>query len=295
VEPGRPALPGFGIDPGAAPPAERTADDLVKVHLVADTTRIAPGQTFHLAVVFDIAPHWHIYWINAGDSGAPTEVEVAAPDGFRVGPVLFPRPRAFREPDGDTFGYEEQVALFVPVTAPATLDATTTGAFEFTADVFFFVCSDVCLIGETTRSIRLPVADAAADPPGAGGPAGFDRLARHRRQVPRPLESQWGAAARVTDETLSITGPAFGAREASLFPLKMPGVQIGATRIRIEGGRFEITAPLLIRPQNAGGRPMMIGGVVALGGSRDGPSFHFKVPVVAGKSAADAKSQERSR
>ena len=93
--------------PQAAP--GRKAEDLVRVRMLADTDIIAAGQTFHVAVVFDIAPHWHIYWKNPGDSGAATELTWRAP-GNEIGPVQWPAPQVFREAEGllTTFGYEEE-------------------------------------------------------------------------------------------------------------------------------------------------------------------------------------------
>jgi thiol:disulfide interchange protein DsbD len=44
----------------------------VQAQLVADHTAIAPGGTIHLALVQTIAPGWHTYWRNPGDSGEAT-------------------------------------------------------------------------------------------------------------------------------------------------------------------------------------------------------------------------------
>ena len=100
-----------------APLASAGGNELVKAQLVANTTAIQPGQPFELAVLFRIAPGWHIYWKNAGDAGAPTTVEFKLPDGFKVDALKFPAPFRFEMPGPIiSFGYEDEVMLFATVT-----------------------------------------------------------------------------------------------------------------------------------------------------------------------------------
>jgi len=58
------------------------ADEKARVDTVANVSAIAPGQPFMLGFKFTIAPGWHIYWKNPGDSGLPTEVKLNLPEGF---------------------------------------------------------------------------------------------------------------------------------------------------------------------------------------------------------------------
>ncbi len=96
----------------------KTAEELVAVRTVADVVSIAPGQTFHLAVIFDIEPQWHIYWKNPGEGAPPPSLAIEVPKGFEVGEVRWPRPIAVESLIGPTYVYENQAALFVPITAP---------------------------------------------------------------------------------------------------------------------------------------------------------------------------------
>src|SRR5688572_716189 len=90
--PSRPAGP---RKRSAGPPA---GEELVRLHLLADVTRVAPGQELTVAARLDIEPGWHIYWSNPGESGLPTEVELVAPPGFQVGAVRYPGPNRFESP-----------------------------------------------------------------------------------------------------------------------------------------------------------------------------------------------------
>ena len=41
---------------------------------------------------FELDPGWHVYWVNAGDSGQPPRVTWVAPAGYEVGPLAWPQP-----------------------------------------------------------------------------------------------------------------------------------------------------------------------------------------------------------
>jgi thiol:disulfide interchange protein DsbD len=80
--------PAAAQDPFGPGPGMVTGEDLVPVRFVADRDVVHAGETFHVAAIFDIEPKWHIYWMNPGMAGLPTEVEMKAPDGYAVKPML---------------------------------------------------------------------------------------------------------------------------------------------------------------------------------------------------------------
>ena len=57
------------------------------IELISETTQVVPGQTFYLALNFELEPHWHIYWENPGASGLPVEIEWELPEGFVAGEI----------------------------------------------------------------------------------------------------------------------------------------------------------------------------------------------------------------
>ncbi len=59
--------------------------DNVKAHLESEVKSVAPGQSFWVALVFDIRDGWHTYWRNPGDSGQATRLAWTLPQGFRAG------------------------------------------------------------------------------------------------------------------------------------------------------------------------------------------------------------------
>jgi len=136
----------------AAPPA---AGDLVKASLLADTTAIQPGQPFRVGVLLKIAPQWHVYWQNPGEGGIPTTITLRLPEGFAASPVQYPMPLRFSLPGGlYAFGYEDQVMLLVTITPPAKIDSSNV---TIGADGNWLVCEKVCVAGDASLSLALPV------------------------------------------------------------------------------------------------------------------------------------------
>lgn len=155
---------------GAAP-----SSDLVKAELLAETTSIKPGAPFTLGVLLHVAPQWHIYWTNPGDSGLATLVTFNLPPGLKAGPVQYPVPQRIELPGGVVnFGYEQQVMLMTIVTPAERLKVGSRIAIA--AQVRWLCCKDVCLPGSAKLHITLSVAD---DPK----PANEDLFKQWKAQV----------------------------------------------------------------------------------------------------------------
>src|SRR5271169_7265446 len=91
----------------------------VTASLVAETRSIVPGQPLHLALRQQIPPGWHTYWLNPGDSGLPTTIEWALPQGFRAGPITWPTPKRIAYGPVVDYGYENEVLLPVTIDVPS--------------------------------------------------------------------------------------------------------------------------------------------------------------------------------
>ncbi len=201
----------LGAATTAAGPARTAAgtvdeDSEVRVTLLAEVDRVRAGEEFLVGLRYTIEPHWHIYWKNPGDSGMPTTATLDAPEGFTVGPLLFPGPERITMP-GDivNFGYEDEVVLFWTVTAPEDLgDARE---FRFHAKSDWLMCEEICIPGDGEGAVTLP---RAAD---------GDEVARDREafrasldRLPRPIDALEGAAARWE-----------GTPDAPVLALEVPG------------------------------------------------------------------------
>jgi thiol:disulfide interchange protein len=162
-------------------------------HLTAELVSVAPtigpGGTLQLGLVLTLEEHWHVYWINAGDSGEPPKITWTLPTGLTAGPMQFPTPS--RLPLGPLmdFGYEDTVAFPVLLTASPKLKP---GPVHLDAKVSWLVCREVCIPGKANLGLNLTVGPASAAP---AEPAGA--LGEALTLIPKPF---------FPDARLTITG-----------------------------------------------------------------------------------------
>jgi thiol:disulfide interchange protein DsbD len=138
-----------------AAPVEHPA----KADLLANVSTVEAGKPFQIAVRMTMQPGWHIYWIDPGDSGSPTQITWHAPAGWKVEPLPFPTPHKFIMP-GDIVnnGYADEVLFLASVTPPA--DAK--GPVELSADVEWLVCDvQQCLPGKGSPKLSLTAGEKA--------------------------------------------------------------------------------------------------------------------------------------
>lgn len=141
------------------------------VEMVSLAPAIAPGGTLDVGLVITLEDKWHVYWINAGDSGEPPRIKWTLPAGITAGKMQFPIPS--RLPLGPLmdFGYEDEVAFPVKLTAAKDLQP---GPIHLDAKVDWLVCREVCIPGKAHLGLNLkvdPKATAPAQPVGALGEA----------------------------------------------------------------------------------------------------------------------------
>jgi len=130
----------------AASPAGDFGESKARVRLVTDTGEIEPGSTFHLGVVFEIEPGWHIYWRNPGGAGLATHIRWQLPEGLEAGDLQWPLPIAFTQSEGiPGYGYEGSVVLAAEVRAPLDYDAKS--PHQVRAKVSWLACRGVCVLG----------------------------------------------------------------------------------------------------------------------------------------------------
>ena len=208
------------------------AESRVSVQLSTDADPIGPGRTFHIAVRFKIARHWHMYWKNPGEGGLPPSIRVTTPPGYVTGEILWPRPVAVTTRLGREYSYLDEVVLFVPITSPARLgDATVT----MQVDMEWAVCRQRCLLESATREITI----ATTSRPGTGGGTNA-RLEAFKKRLPKPLADLKGAEIVFDRSILTLTGPAGDATRAAFFGVDGPGVEFGTASVTVGNGRFRV-------------------------------------------------------
>jgi DsbC/DsbD-like thiol-disulfide interchange protein len=123
---------------------------------------IKPGQPFHVGLLLQIDPGWHIYWENPGESGSPTRLRITAPPGVTVDPARYPIPKTFVQPGNLTgYGYEDQAMLVARVVVPQ--DWPKGKSIDLIADVSWLNCKDVCFPGKAKLDLTIAVGEENAN------------------------------------------------------------------------------------------------------------------------------------
>ena len=70
-----------------------TNTDHANIEILAESKEIKIGENFVFGIKFDLAPGWHTYWKNPGDSGLPPDIKWTTPQGISEAKMLWPAPR----------------------------------------------------------------------------------------------------------------------------------------------------------------------------------------------------------
>ncbi len=119
----------------------------------------AAGGTVTLGLHQRIAPGWHTYWRNPGDSGEPTKIAWTLPQGFSASDIVWPHPE--RLPFGQlaNYGYSDEVLLRVNVVVPAGIKPGDN--VTFVGNASWLVCNEICIPEEAVLDLTLPIVDGA--------------------------------------------------------------------------------------------------------------------------------------
>lgn len=241
---------------------------LVQMDLLSADGSITAGESTLLGVRFRIAPGWHLYWRNPGESGTAPRISVNGLPGLVTAPIRWPRPVVFQGDWDTTYGYAGEVILLVPVTVPAD---TAPGPLRLQVKAEWLVCKEACLLGEGEGSIEFKVQTPESKP--QVSPRQIDpAIAKALERVPGLWPNLHGASARIVKDAdstrLVLQGPADDAKNIQFVPDLTPGVTAGAglpVNAAIKDGQFRIDVPLKIEPRNAQDRPLVVAGLVIFG------------------------------
>ncbi|HEY2951544.1 MAG TPA: protein-disulfide reductase DsbD domain-containing protein [Verrucomicrobiae bacterium] len=143
------ALAALALSPGFSLAASKT-----ETRLVLSLEAARPGDTVFAGVHLRMAPRWHTYWRNGGDSGAATRIEWTLPTGVTAGEILWPVPEKFEQAGLTTYVYHNEVVLLVPLSVGPGAAA---GPMELKAKVSWLECEELCLPGNAQLSAALTV------------------------------------------------------------------------------------------------------------------------------------------
>ena len=213
----------------------------VESRLVAETASIRPGEPFWIALHQRIAPGWHTYWRNPGDSGEPVTLEWTLPSGVVVDDIAWPVPERLPVGPVMSFGFSREVLLPMRVTPPA--DLRPGDRVELRAQASWLVCADICIPEESPVSLALPVMAETPAPDPQWGPA----VSAVRHALPQP--SPWPASFSFTRDTVTLTVAAPGLSrdritDVAFFPYEWgPIAHAGAQERQVTPSGLVLTMP----------------------------------------------------
>jgi len=244
-------------------------------HLTVELTTLAPqiavGGTVQAGLVVTIEEHWHVYWINAGDSGEPPKITWTLPKGITAGALQFPAPQ--RLPLGPLmdFGYEDQVAFPFTITAAP---GTKPGKVHLDAHVNWLVCASQCLPGKAHLGLDLDaVSGPVPQPPLVGA------LGEAVTQLPKPLPASMTVSAIGGAKQIAVTLKTGSAeKDAEFYPFDSEVIENAADQpidLQSDGVRI-----WLVRAKDSTSLPKTLHGLIKLS---DTEAYEFTTPVAAGE------------
>lgn len=242
--------------------------------LISQSSNIALGGTLQTGLLLTMEEHWHVYWINAGDSGQPPKIKWTLPAEVTAGPMQFPAPT--RLPLGPLmdYGYETQVAFPMQINAAASLKP---GPLHLEADVTWLVCREVCIPGKARLGLNLTVSAG----PGAPSPnASLITQAVNSIPKPPPTATRVTVAAGKNDVVVTLLTDA-AETSAQFYPFDPGQIDNAAPQTieQIPGGvRLRIK-----KSDDLTELPPQLHGLVELSGAR---AYEITAPITAGDTEA---------
>lgn len=136
-------------------PAQQSPNIGVSGNLTSD--KVVPGRATQGVVTIDIPSGFHIH------SNKPlekfliaTQLQIDAPEGMRVGPILYPRAvlRNLKFSKNKVAVYEGRAVIHFSVTVPTNFSSDAT---ELRARLRYQSCNDELCFPPQTREVTIPV------------------------------------------------------------------------------------------------------------------------------------------
>ncbi|AHJ64520.1 Thiol:disulfide interchange protein DsbD [Granulibacter bethesdensis CGDNIH4] len=130
----------YGGSPARALESAPVSSPHATVTLMSDADSYTSGHPFRLGLQFRMAPGWHIYGKDPGDSGLPPELTFTLPSGVTAGPVDWPPTMQLKEGPLTVNAYQGTVVL------PVTIDPHgARGPIEIDLQANWLICQTICV------------------------------------------------------------------------------------------------------------------------------------------------------
>lgn len=130
--------------------------NLVKVEVIPQSQYIKNNDSAVIAFKFKMQKHWHIYWINSGDSGLPTETKLTLRSGVTESDLLYPVPDKIPFSGYVNYGYEDEVVLFKKIYISKNANYKY---IELPIKISWLVCKETCIPQDTSIMVKFVIAN----------------------------------------------------------------------------------------------------------------------------------------
>ena len=199
---------------GFTAPAQTVDAGYAVVSLVTESGSVRVGEPVRAALQLKIDDGWHVYWINAGDSGLPARLSWTDAEMVTNSALEWPSPHEQPLDGLMNYGYEDELILPFDLTVlSASGDTVTLGA-----NVSYLICEDICIPEEADLELTLTIGPDAAPDPDAQ-----EIIARGEASLPVAITGTARIDRSAATWVLSVADPALaGVRDAvnvRFFPL----------------------------------------------------------------------------
>ncbi len=253
------------------------------VSLVSSAKVIAPGSGFQIGLHFKLESGWHVYWVNAGDSGEAPTIQWTLPKDVTAGPMQYPAPHRLAYGPLMDFGYPDEVVF--PIDMEVAPGWKPGAPVTLAAKINWLVCRESCIPGKASLSLKLPTG-----PTPAVDAAGLALVQAWNRKLPRSLPNGDAAAYSPDAEPFRLmvhsSEPAEG---VEFFPLDQDQITNPAAQVFTRtkyGFRLDLKKDEALKTP-----PPVLNGVLLF---KDGAAFeiHANRSNLASLTAGGAASQQ---
>lgn len=225
----------FMTAPVAAAATNEIRTERTTTTITPEKQGFAPGEVLRFAIRQEVAPDWHVFWVNPGDAGLPLALDWSLPDGFTVGDIVHPVPEKIPVGPLASFAHEGAPVFVVSVEAPP--DLPVGGAVDVAIDAQWQVCATVCILESGAFSLSLPVLAAPVTDTNAA-----TQIADARRAAPNGTIE--GARLETDADGYLLSAPWDGdeaPEDVFFFPTLQGLTEAAADQpARFEGGTLKI-------------------------------------------------------
>lgn len=191
------------------------------------------GDTLKLLYQWDMAPEWHIYWINPGDAGLAPKFGYDSSVVTQIVQTHWPAPHRLGNEVVVSYGFGETVFITQEV-----LLASTEEPVDLAIDLDWLECKEECLPAKTNLVLHI-------NDPANFAPIHAEALAQAVRQ--RPKEWMHQVRGLVREDTLSLDfGPSPLPEDFYVYPAAKGWYETTATQKarQSEQSRLKIDIPV---------------------------------------------------